>query len=109
VAAGFRCFLAACRLSRGRAPVFNADEFDGKGNRMTRAQAKKSRPGVLIASLAASLLLAGHIWLHLGDYTAERGVTAFAQIAGISAAFGAMVFLILETTLNAMARLFPGD
>jgi hypothetical protein len=107
--AGFRRFLAACRLSLAPAPVLNDHEFHGQGNRMTPAQAKKSRPGVLIASLAASLLLAGHIWLHLGDYTAERGVTAFAQILAICAAFGAMVFLILETTLNAMERLFPGD
>ncbi len=72
-------------------------------------RAKKTRTGVLIASSAAALLLASHIWLHLGDYTAERGVAAFTQMAAVCAAFGAMVFLILETTLGALERVFPQD
>lgn len=72
-------------------------------------RAPKTSPGVAAASAAAALLLAGYIYLHLGDYTAERGLTAFAQMAGVCAAFGAMVFLILETTLDAMSRIFPGD
>jgi len=69
----------------------------------------KTSPGVAAASVAAALLLAGHIWSNLGDYTAERGLAALAQIAAICAAFGAMVFLILETTLDALGRMFPGD
>ncbi len=69
---------------------------------------KKRRPGVLAAAAAAAHHLAAHIWLHLGDYTADRGLLAFARIAGICAAFGAMVFLILETTFDAMERIFQG-
>jgi hypothetical protein len=70
---------------------------------------KKASPVIALASAVAALLLAGHIYLHLGDYTAERGLVALAQTAGICAAFGAMVFLILETTRDALERIFPGD
>lgn len=108
-AAGFRRFLAACRLSHDAGPSFNAFVRHGQGSRTMPDHATKTRPGVLIASVAASLLLAGHVWLHLGDYTAERGIVAFTQIAAVSAAFGAMVFLILDTTLGALERIFPGD
>ncbi|MGJ0507110.1 MAG: hypothetical protein ACR652_08225 [Methylocystis sp.] len=72
-----------------------------------RDRGKTFRPGVLAASAVAALLLAGHIHGHLGDYTAERGLPAVARIGGICAALGAMVFLILETTLRALESLFP--
>lgn len=74
-----------------------------------RSRLTKTSPGAAAASAAAALLFAGHIYLNLGDYTAERGLAAVAQVAAISSAFGAMVFLILETTLNALDRMFPGD
>lgn len=76
-----------------------------------RNRENKASPVIAIASAAAAaaLLLGGHIYLHLGDYTAERGLAALVQMAGICAAFGAMVFLILETTRDALERIFPGD
>jgi hypothetical protein len=57
---------------------------------------------ILAAAALSGVVLATHIYLHLGDYTAERGLLAFAQIAGISAAFGVMVLLILETGRHAL-------
>lgn len=66
----------------------------------------KTRSGVLAASALSALLLAAHIHLHLGDYTAERGLAGLARMAGVCSAFGAMVMLVLETTLNAFERIF---
>ncbi|WP_363350126.1 hypothetical protein [Methylocystis echinoides] len=67
-----------------------------------------SAPPVILAAAALSgAILAIHIYLHLGDYTAERGLLAFAQVAGISSAFGAMVLLILEAARNALEN-WPG-
>jgi hypothetical protein len=70
---------------------------------------RRFSPGVAIASSVSALLLAGHIYWRLGDYTADRGFVAFVQMAAICVAFGAMVFLVLETTRDAIERLFPGD
>jgi hypothetical protein len=101
--------LADWRLLPARAWFHPAKSLGPERSQTVDARKKRTSPGVAIASAAASVLLAAHIWLHLGDYTAERGLLALVQIAVICAAFGAMVHLILETTLNAMERLFPGD
>ncbi len=51
----------------------------------------------LAGGVIGGVAFAIHIYLHLGDYTAERDHAAFVQIASISCAFGALVFLVLET------------
>ncbi len=62
-----------------------------------------------VAAVLSGVAFAVHIYLHLGDYTAERGVVALVQIAGISSAFSAMVLLLLETARNTLERIFPRD
>ncbi|MEK4033181.1 hypothetical protein WOC76_18280 [Methylocystis sp. IM3] len=68
-----------------------------------------ANPFLVAAAALSGVFLAVHIYLHLGDYTAERGVVAFLQIVGISSAFGAMVLLVLETARNAVEKIFPRD
>ena len=71
--------------------------------------AQKSKGPLLICGIAGACLLAAHIYFNLGDYTAERGVKALAQTAALSGAFGAMVYLVLDATMDALSRLFGGD
>ena len=59
--------------------------------------------------LVSGLFFAGHIYFNLGDYTAERGIVAFGQSLAIVLAFAAMVYLITETFLLALSRLFNLD
>ncbi|GDX37793.1 hypothetical protein LBMAG20_00080 [Methylocystaceae bacterium] len=54
----------------------------------------------------SGLVFAGHIYFNLGDYTAERGLVAFGQSLAIILAFAAMIYLIVETLLLALSRLF---
>ncbi|MFM9154106.1 MAG: hypothetical protein ACKOPC_11015 [Methylocystis sp.] len=62
-----------------------------------------------LVCLVSGLFFAGHIYLNLGDYTAERGFVAFGQSLAIVLAFAAMVYLIIETFLLALSRLFNQD
>lgn len=74
--------------------------------RKERASAKRF---ILAAAAVGAALFAGHVYLNLGDYTAERGVSAFVQVVAVSSAFGAMILLVLETTFVALDRMFPGE
>jgi len=62
-----------------------------------------------LVCLVSGLFYAGHIYFNLGDYTAERGLVAFGQSLAIVLAFAAMVYLIIETFLLALSRLFNQD
>ena len=62
-----------------------------------------------LVCLVGGLFFAGHIYFNLGDYTAERGLVAFGQSLAIVLAFAAMVYLIIETFLLALSRLFNLD
>ncbi len=68
-----------------------------------------AHPFILAAAALSGALLAVHIYLHLGDYTAERGVVALLEIAAVSSAFGALVLLVLGTLGDALERIFPKD
>lgn len=68
-----------------------------------------SNPFVLAVAALSAALFAMYIFFHLGDYTAERGLLAIVQIAGVSSAFGALVLLVLETTRQALGKIFPND
>ncbi len=61
-------------------------------------------PSILAAALSA-LLFGFHIYLNLGDYTAERGLAAFGQIFAVISAFGAMVYFIVEVMMHVIASL----
>jgi hypothetical protein len=68
-----------------------------------------AKPFILLASAAGAFLFAAYIYFNLGDYTAERGVSAFVQVVAVSSAFGALILLVLETTFVALDRMFPGE
>ena len=59
-------------------------------------------PSTLAAALSA-LVFGVHIYLNLGDYTAERGLIAFGQTFALMSAFGAMVYFIVEVMMHAIA------
>ncbi len=62
-------------------------------------------PFIRAAAVASGVVLASHIYGHLGDYTSERGILALLQIAAIASAFGAMTLLVLETARHAFERI----
>ncbi len=62
----------------------------------------------IVASVAAGLAFAAHIYVHLGDYTAERGAAALGKTALMAFAFGAMAYLVIETIVAMCGSLFEG-
>lgn len=74
-----------------------------------RKERGSAKPISLAAAAAGAVLFAAHIYFNLGDYTPERGLSAFVQVVAVSSAFGAMILLVLETTLVALERMFPGE
>jgi predicted PurR-regulated permease PerM len=62
----------------------------------------------LAASAALALAFAAHVYFHLGDYTAERGVAALGKTALMALAFGAMAYLVIETIVAMCGSLFEG-
>jgi hypothetical protein len=75
---------------------------------MEKRQAS-AKPFIFLASAAGAVLFAVYIYSNLGDYTAERGVSALVQVVAVSSAFGALILLVLETTFVALDRMFPGE
>ncbi len=74
---------------------------------MTKNSARQkllSLPAIGI-TLVCSLAFATWLYLHLGDFTAERGWRAGLQVAAISLAFGAMAHLIAEAVVRAVLGL----
>ena len=74
-----------------------------------RRDIPRANPFILAAAGLSAVCLAGYIYSRLGDYTAERGLLAFLQIAGVSGAFGALVLLVLEAARHAVERPPPKD